>query len=85
MKMTMHIDEDVLADVVKITGVESKTKAVEFALTEMVRRHRLKALGKKGLGLTAKELKTAWEDPFPQESLKAAEAPAKYARKSARR
>lgn len=85
MKMTMHINEDVLADVVKITGVESKTKAVEFALTEMVRRHRLKTLGKKGLGLTAEELKTAWEDPFPQESLKAAEAPATYARKSPRR
>src|SRR5688572_22019895 len=64
MKMTMHIDEDVLADVVKITGVESKTKAVEKALTEMVRRYRLKELGKKGLGLTAEELRNAWEDPF---------------------
>ena len=85
MKMTMHINEDVLADVVKITGVESKTKAVEFALTEMVRRHRLKELAKKGLGLTAEELRNAWEDPFPQESLKAAERPVKYAGKSARR
>jgi Arc/MetJ family transcription regulator len=85
MKMTMHINEDVLADVVKITGVESKTKAVEFALTEMVRRHRLKELGKKGLGLTAEELRNAWENPFPEESLIMAEEPAKYARKSARR
>jgi len=85
MKMTMHIDEDVLADVVKITGVESKTKAVEFALTEMVRRHRLKELGKKGLGLTPDELRNAWEDPFPQEYLKAAEGSVKYARKSTRR
>lgn len=85
MKMTMHIDEDVLAEVVKITGVESKTKAVETALTEMVRRHRLKTLGRKGLGLTSEELKKAWEDPFPEESLKAAEAPAAYARKSSRR
>ena len=64
MKMTMHIDEDVLAEVVRITGVESKTKAVEKALTEMVRRHRLKELGRIGLGLTSERLKTAWEDPF---------------------
>jgi Arc/MetJ family transcription regulator len=85
MKMTMHIDEDVLDEVVKITGVESKTKAVETALTEMVRRHRLKELGRKGLGLTSEELKNAWEDPFPQETLKAAEEPPRYARKSARR
>lgn len=85
MKMTMHIDEDILAEVVKITGVESKTKAVETALTEMVRRYRLKEIGKKGLGLTSEELKDAWEDPFHEESLKAAEAPAIYGRKSARR
>jgi len=85
MKMTMHIDEAVLAEVVRITGVESKTKAVEKALTEMVRRNKLKELGRKGLGLTSEELKTAWEDPFPQESLKAAEQPPVYGRKSTRR
>ncbi len=81
MKMTMHIDEDVLDDVVKITGVESKTMAVKKALTEMVRRYRLKALAKRGLGLTAEELKNAWEDPFPQESLKVAETAPVHARK----
>jgi Arc/MetJ family transcription regulator len=85
MKMTMHIDEDVLAEVVKITGVESKTKAVETALTEMVRRHKLKASLSKGLGLTSEELKNAWEDPFPEETARAAETPVKYGRKSARR
>ena len=85
MKMTMHINEDVLDDVVKITGVESKTGAVEKALTEMVRRYRLKTLGKKGLGLTAEELKVAWEDPFPEETLKATESAPVYARKRPRR
>jgi Arc/MetJ family transcription regulator len=85
MKMTMHIDEAVLAEVVKITGVESKTKAVETALIEMVRRHKLKACLSKGLGLSAAELKKAWEDPFPEETARAAEAHGKYGRKSARR
>jgi Arc/MetJ family transcription regulator len=85
MKMTMHIDEDILAHVVKITGVASKTKAVEVALTELVRRHRFKELAGKGLGLSPEELKNAWEDPFPQESLKAAEESVKYGRKRSRR
>lgn len=85
MKMTMHIDEDVLAEVVKITGVASKTEAVETALIEMVRRSRLKTCLSKGMGMTSEELKNAWEDPFPQNTAKAAEAPKKYGRKSARR
>ena len=85
MKMTMHINEDILADVMKITGVSSKTRAVEVALAEMVRRHRFKELGRKGLGLTSEELKNAWEDPFPGETLRVAEKPAAYGRKSARR
>jgi Arc/MetJ family transcription regulator len=85
MKMTMHINEDILDEVVKITGVASKTKAVETALTELVRRNRLKTKLSKGLGLTASELKEAWEDPFPEESAKVAEPPAKYGRKRARR
>jgi len=85
MKMTMHIDEETLAEVVRITGVASKTGAVEKALTEMVRRHKLKELGKKGLGLTSDELKNAWEDPFDKESLRVAEDAPKYGRKSARR
>ena len=87
MKMTMHIKEEVLDAVVKITGVESKTKAVETALTEMVRRFRLKELGMKGLGLTSEELKNAWVAPvYEEESLKVAEdAPKRYARKRAGR
>ena len=68
MKMTMHINEDVLAEVMKITGVRSKTKAVEAALTEMVRKHKLKTLGAIGLGMTPEELKNAWEDPFPEDT-----------------
>jgi Arc/MetJ family transcription regulator len=85
MKMTMHINEEILAEVMKITGVPSKTKAVEAALTEMVRKNRLKEIGKKGLGLTAAELKNAWEDPFPEESLRVAEDSTNYGRKRSRR
>jgi Arc/MetJ family transcription regulator len=86
MKMTMHIDEEVLAEVMKITGVPSKTKAVETALKEMVRKATLKRLMKEGLGLTRAELKEVWEEPvFSPETLKAAENSATYGRKRSRR
>ena len=50
MKMTMHIDEDTLREVMKITGAPSKTAAVEMALKELARKAKLKALLKRGLG-----------------------------------
>lgn len=59
MKMTMHIDEEVLDRVMKITGASTKTEAVEIALNEMARRHKMKELFSAGLGLTADELKNA--------------------------
>jgi hypothetical protein len=86
MKMTMHIDEATLAEVMRITGVPSKTKAVEVALSEMVRKHRLKEFGKEGLGLTPEELKNVWEDPFAEKSLHVAEdSPEHSGRKRPRR
>lgn len=44
MKMTMHIDEDVLAEVMDLTGAQSKTQAVEMALRDMARRHKQRRL-----------------------------------------
>ena len=61
MKMTMHIDEDVLKRVMKVTGAKTKTAAVEFALTDMARRHKMKELFSAGLGLTPEELKNAFD------------------------
>lgn len=59
MKMTMHIDEEVLDRVMKVTGARTKTAAVRIALTEMARRHKLKELFSSGLGLSPEELKNA--------------------------
>jgi hypothetical protein len=58
--MTMHIDEDVLARVMKVTGAKTKTLAVEIALKEMARRHKMKELFTAGLGLTPDELRNAF-------------------------
>ena len=60
MKMTMHIDEEVLARVMKITGAKTKTGAVEMALNDMARRHKMKELFSAGLGLTPDELRAAF-------------------------
>lgn len=59
MKMAMHIDEEVLDRVMKVTGARTKTAAVRIALTEMARRHKLKELFSSGLGLSPEELKNA--------------------------
>lgn len=61
MKMTMHIDEEVLDTVMKITGAPTKREAVEIALKEMARRHKMKELFSAGLGLAPGELRDAWD------------------------
>ncbi len=67
MKMTMHIDEEVLDRVMKITGAKTKTAAVELALSEMARRHKMKELFSAGLGLTPDELKNAFDpNSYPE-------------------
>jgi hypothetical protein len=77
MKMTMHIDEDVLTEVMKTTGLKSKTKAVAFALNEMARKAKLKAVLNKGLGLSPYELKNLF-DPASLATMAVAEDPGKY-------
>jgi hypothetical protein len=44
MKMTMHIDEELLANAMEATGATTKTEAVDMALREVSRRVRLKKL-----------------------------------------
>jgi hypothetical protein len=62
MKMTMHIDEDLLKRVMENYGYDSKTEAVEMALRELDRKARMKEFGTKGLGLAPEE----WADAvFP--------------------
>ena len=59
MKMTLHIDDSLLDRVIAIYGCDSKTAAVDFALREMERRHKLASYARTGLGLTADELRDA--------------------------
>jgi len=60
MKMTMHIDEKLLAEVMKNYHLPTKTEAVAFALKELVRLDRLRAFARTGLGVTPEELRRAY-------------------------
>lgn len=86
MKMTMHIDEEVLDRVMKITGAKTKRAAVEIALKDMARRHRLKEKLSEGLGLTPDQLANlfpphpseVWDRPIYLSPQKVAEDPTPY-------
>ncbi len=83
MKMTMHIEESLLKRVMAATGVTSKTKAVDLALRELDRRAELIRLAREGLGLTAAELRRAFDPASdPDVTLHCAERPLKYGRGS---
>jgi len=84
MKMTMHIDEGMLAEAIKITGASSKTKAVEMALREMTRRARLKAVLSKGSGVSPAGLADVY-DPKSLDPCRVAEDQAPYGKRRSRR
>ena len=95
MKMTMHIDEDTLREVMKITGAPSKTAAVEMALKELARKAKLKALLRRGTGLKGKKLEEVFFPGFfenfyasrnlPLPPLAVAEGQAPYGKRRPRR
>lgn len=73
MKMTMHIDEELLDRVIVAYGCSSKTEAVEMALREMDRRARLKEYATKGLGLSPEELKDAVDPDYDLMAMRVAD------------
>jgi Arc/MetJ family transcription regulator len=56
MKMTIEIPEDVLAELMQLTGHQTKRDAVEFALREAARRAKWRRVWSEGLGLTPDQL-----------------------------
>ena len=84
MKMTMHIDEEVLDRVIAAHGFASKTEAVEMALREMDRKDRLKEYFKNGLGLTPEELGNAFDPDYDVMALRVADMPKKYGKRRPR-
>lgn len=81
MKMTMYIDDALLARVMEATGTTSKTKAIDLALREMDRRAKLIKLTSGGLGLEPDELKETVDPLYDLERLRSQETPTTYVRK----
>ena len=56
MKMTVEIPEDVLLELMQLTGLQTKREAVEYALREAARRAKWRRVWREGLGLTGDQL-----------------------------
>ncbi len=81
MKMTLHIDEELLARVMEATGTTSKTKAIDLALREMDRKAKLISLSAAGLGATPDELRDAIDPNYDLDAMRRSETPVNYGRK----
>ena len=78
MKMTMHIDEALLAKVMAAHGCESKTEAVDMALREMSRKAGFRAMVAAPSPFSPAELRAAVEPSYDVVALRAAEPRATY-------
>ena len=81
MKMTLHIDEDLLFRVMEIAAVKSKTGAVDLALREFVRRGSLVHVLGAGLGETPEGLARMFDPAYDLEASRLSETPTPYGRK----
>jgi Arc/MetJ family transcription regulator len=70
MKMTMHIDEALLEEVMKATGATSKTAAVDAALRKVARKYAQRERWKVGLNMTPDEIGAEFDGDWA-EGLKA--------------
>ena len=77
MKMTMFIDEDLLARVMELTGLKTKTEAVEFALKETERKTKL-AKFLAGRKPTSEEWSKSLDPAYDLMALRMADKPGKY-------
>ena len=64
MKMTMHINEELLKSVMRNYDISSKTEAVEMALMEVNRRAALRSYATKGLGFAPDVLRDAVDPDY---------------------
>lgn len=73
MKMTLRIDEKLLASVMAEHDFQTKTEAVHAALKEMDRQARVHKFAEEGLGMSSDELKRAVDPDYDLLKLRQAE------------
>jgi hypothetical protein len=74
MKITVEIDEKKLARLMKLTGITTKTKALDYALSAAERSARRDRL--LSTSIVAKDLENAVEPRYDLRALRARERPA---------
>lgn len=78
MKMTIHIDDDLLKRVMDSYALDTKTDAIHFALSDLERRAKMKEF-KNGLGLAPEDFIDAIDPASYDEPLsRVAETPSLY-------
>jgi Arc/MetJ family transcription regulator len=87
MKLTLNIDDTLLARVMEFTGAKTKTEAIHAALAEIDRRNKLVALLSEEITMTPKEWANAidfnaWDEAETKSARVAEEPPARRDRKS---
>ena len=75
MKMTLHIDSELLARAMASTGATTKSMAVDLALREMDRKATLVKLASEGLGLAPDEWKDVIDPAYELAALRHRETP----------
>ena len=80
MKMTLHIDDKLVARVMKFTGCKTKTDAIDYALKEIDRRAKLTDLLGDDWGMTSKDWAGAFNPNYDLAALRAAETPEPHGR-----
>jgi hypothetical protein len=78
MRITLNLDGDLLDRVVSATGSKTKTDAITFALEEVDRRTRLRAILREGTGATPDELKSMFDPGSDPDILRVAEPSVSY-------
>lgn len=78
MKMTMHIDEDLLSRVMDEYGFTTKTEAVDAALKELDRRERLKAFLEEPVEWEPGEIKNSVAPGYDPIAMRVAESSGYY-------
>lgn len=82
MKMTLHIDEGLLASVMAATGATTKTQAIDLALREVARRAELKRLAHKGLEMSPNEIRNIFDPSYDLAATRVADVGVIHGRKS---
>jgi Arc/MetJ family transcription regulator len=82
MKVTINIDDEILARVMASSGIKSKTEAINHTLREWDRRHRLREMLEKIAARTGDEMRDSFDPDYDLMASRLAETAALYGKRT---